>query len=134
MYDCVYVSRSRSTGAYLKANEEEEVVMDSMSGGLIRQRGIFSFLYFYFYFSWLSAQGNRHKKQRRRGNTKKTKMEKSKGKREITTKKTTAPVAMDDGVESQAVLPGGGEILDADTRVLGRGALSPSQKGFTGRQ
>ena len=48
--------------------------------------------------------------------------------------KTTAPVAMDDGVESQSVFPGGGEILDADTRVLGRGALGPSQKSFTGRQ
>lgn len=50
MYDCVYVSRSRSTGAYLKANEEEEVVMDSMSGGLIRQRGIFLFFIFIFIF------------------------------------------------------------------------------------
>lgn len=50
MYDCVYVSRSRSTGAHLKANEEEEVVMDSMSGGLIRQRGIFLFFIFIFFF------------------------------------------------------------------------------------
>ena len=41
---------------------------------------------------------------------------------------------MDDGVESQAVFPRGGEILDADTRVLGRSALGPSQKGFAGRQ
>ncbi len=101
--------------------------MDSMSGGLINEE--------YFFFSWLSAQGNRHKKHNDEvTREKKRKMEKSKGKREITTKKTTAPVAMDDGVESQAVFPGGGEILDADTRVLGRGALGPSQKGFTGRQ
>lgn len=50
MYDCVYVSRSRSTSAHLKADEEEEVVMDSMSGGLIRQRGIFLFFICLFFF------------------------------------------------------------------------------------
>lgn len=58
-------------------------------------------------------------------------MEKSRREKKI---KTTAPVAMDDGVESQAVFPRGGEILDADTRVLGRSALGPSQKSFAGRQ
>lgn len=43
------------------------------------------------------------------------------------------PVAMDDGVEGEAVLPGIGEILDADAGVLGRRPLRPSKKGLLGR-
>jgi len=44
------------------------------------------------------------------------------------------PVAVDDGVERQSVLPRRREVLDAHAWVLGRGALSPAQERLASRQ
>jgi hypothetical protein len=110
MCDCVDVSRTPfPILAHLKT---EEVVMDLIVGRSdpsTRKR--------FFFFSFSFGKGKQQRREQE-------KMEKSRREKKI---KTTAPVAMDDGVESQAVFPRGGEILDADTRVLGRSALGPSQ-------
>ena len=40
------------------------------------------------------------------------------------------PIAMDDGVEGEAVLPWIGEVFDADAGVFGCGPLRPSKKSL----
>ena len=44
------------------------------------------------------------------------------------------PIAMDDGVEGEAVLPWIGKVFDADAGVFGCGPLGPSQQRLPRRQ
>jgi hypothetical protein len=42
------------------------------------------------------------------------------------------PIAVDDGVECEAVAPAGSEVVDADAGVAGRCAAGPSQEHVLG--